>query len=255
MQANGEVLTALPGIRSMARRMPMPSNGAMDVDDMEQDAALGVLDAARTFDRSRGTSFTTLAYLRARGAVLDGQRAMDHVPRSWRRAQRGVIRARTALVAELGRLPQPDELAGRLGISTQELRDIDERCRFPTNLHEPLSGQRSRGEPLTVADVVCDDQPLLDESAEAREEAMRLHAAISRLPIREEFTIRATWFMGMTTSEVADLLGVSKSRASQIRTSAMRRLPELLDHAEMGYPAQYGACAPAGDLYGGRDDG
>ena len=33
----------------------MPDNGAMDVDDMEQDAAIGVLDAARTFDRSRGT--------------------------------------------------------------------------------------------------------------------------------------------------------------------------------------------------------
>jgi RNA polymerase sigma factor FliA len=229
MQANREVLTVLPGARSMARRMPLPSNGAMDVDDMEQDAALGVLDAARKFDRSRGTSFTTLAYLRARGAVLDGQRAMDHVPRSWRRAQRRVVRARTALVGELGRLPHPDELAGRLGISTQELRDIDERCRIPTNLQEPLSGQRSLGEPLTVVDVVCDDQPLPDESAEAREEAMRLHAAISRLPTREAFTIRATWFMGMTTTEVAGLLGISKSRASQIRTSAMRQLPELFD--------------------------
>jgi RNA polymerase sigma factor FliA len=200
----------------------------MDVDDMEQDAALGVLHAARTFDRSRGTSFTTLAYMRARGAVLDGQRAMDHVPRSWRRAQRDVMRARTALVGELGRLPQPEELAERLGISTQQLRDIDERCRIPTNLQEPLSGQRSRGEPLTVADAVGDGQPLPDESAEAHEDAMRLHAAISRLPAREEFTIRATWFLGITTTEVAGLLGVSKSRASQIRSSAMQRLPELL---------------------------
>jgi RNA polymerase sigma factor (sigma-70 family) len=143
-----------------------------------------------------------------------------------------VVRARTALVAELGRLPQPDELAGRLGISTQELRDIDERCHTPTNLQEPLSGQRSRGEPLTVADGLGDDQPLPDESAEAREDAMRLHAAISRLPTREEFTIRATWFMGISTTEVAGLLGISKSRASQIRTSAMQRLRELLDKVD-----------------------
>jgi RNA polymerase sigma factor FliA len=232
MQVNRDVVTVLPGARSMARRMPMPRNGAMDLDDMQQDAALGVLDAARTFDGRRGTSFATLAYPRARGAVLDGQRAMDHVPRSWRRAQRGVMRARTALVAELGRLPQPAELAGRLGISTQELRDIDERCRFPINLDEPLSGQRARGEPLTVADGVMDDQPLPDESAEADEDAMRLHAAISRLPTREEFTIRATWFMGMKTSEVADLLCISRSRASQIRTSAMRRLPGLLEQVD-----------------------
>jgi RNA polymerase sigma factor FliA len=229
---NPDVVTLLPRAQRMARRMPMPGNGAMDVDDMEQDAALGLLDAARTFDRSRGTSFATLAYLRARGAVLDGQRSMDHVPRSWRRAQRNVVRARTALVAELGRLPQPEELAQRLGISTQELRDIDERCRFPTNLNEPLAGQRSRGEPLTVADGIMDDQPLPDESAEAHEDAGRLHAAIARLPSREEFTIRATWFMGMQTGEVADLLGISRSRVSQIRTAAMRRLPELLDQVD-----------------------
>ena len=229
---NPDVVTVLPGARRMARRMPLPSNGAMDLDDMEQDAALGVLSAARTFDRSRGTSFATLAYLRARGAVLDGQRAMDHVPRSWRRAQRNVVRARTAMVAELGRLPHPEELAERLSISTQELRDIDERCRFPTNLNEPLAGQRSREEPLTVADGIMDDQPLPDESAEAHEEARRLHTAIARLPTREAFTIRATSFMGMKTGEVADLLGISRSRVSQLRTAAMRRLPELLEQVD-----------------------
>jgi RNA polymerase sigma factor FliA len=227
-----DVVTVLRRVRWMARRMPMPLNGAMDVDDMEQDAALGVVDAARTFDSTRGTSFAAHAYARARGALLDGQRAMDHVPRSWRSAQRGVVRARTALVAELGRLPTPDELAGRLGVSTQELRDIDERCRIPTTLNEPLPGQRPDGEALTVADAVSDEQPLPDESAEARDDAMRLHAAISRLPSREEFTIRATWFMDMKLSEVAELLGVSASRASQIRTDAMQRLPDLLERVD-----------------------
>jgi RNA polymerase sigma factor for flagellar operon FliA len=227
-----DVVTVLPGTRRMARRMPMPSSGAMDFEDMEQDAALGVLDAARTYDRRRGTSFATHAYLRARGAVLDGQRAMDHVPRSWRQAQRNVVRARTALVAELGRLPQPDELAERLGISTQELRDVEGRCRIPGTLHEPLPGQQSEGEPLTVADAITDDQLLPEENAEAREEAARLHAAISLLPAREEFLIRTTWFNGMMLTSVAELLGVSPSRASQIRTAAMRRLPELMRQVE-----------------------
>ncbi len=232
VRTSADVVTILPGVRRMAGRMPLSANGAMDVDDMEQDAALGLVDAARTFDRERGASFKTHAYLRARGAVLDGQRAMDHVPRSWRRAQRDVVRARTALVAELGRLPNADELAGRLDISTQELRDVEERCRIPGNLHEPLAGQQPGGETLTVVDVLTDDEPLLEEMAEAREDAMRLHAAISRLPAREEFTIRATWFMGMSASEVAGLLGLSPSRVSQIRTAAMQRLPDLLDQVD-----------------------
>jgi RNA polymerase sigma factor FliA len=227
-----EVTAVLPGTRRMARKMPLSANGGMNFEDMEQDAAVGVLDAARTFDSGRGTSFNTHAYLRARGAVLDGQRAMDHVPRSWRRAQRDVVRARTALVAELGRLPRPEELAARLGISTQELRDADERCQIPRTLYDRLPGQEAESEPLTVADTARDDQPLPDESAEAREDAMRLHAAISRLPAREEFVIRATWFRGISVTRVAELLGISPSRASQIRTAAMRRLPELLEPAD-----------------------
>lgn len=231
-----DISTVLPGTRRMARKMPISTNGAMDVNDMEQDAAVGVLDAARTFDSARGTSFTTHAYLRARGAVLDGQRAMDHVPRSWRRAQRDVVRARTALVAELGRLPRPEELARRMGISTQEVRDVEERCRIPGNLHEALPSQRSEGEPLTVEDTLPDDQPLPDESAEAREDAAHLHAAISLLHNREEFVIRATWFMDMKVSEVAELLGISESRASQIRAGAMRRLPELLEKVDRDAP-------------------
>ena len=227
-----DVSTVLPGTRRMARRMPISANGAMDIHDMEQDAAVGVLDAARTFDSARGTSFTTHAYLRARGAVLDGQRAMDHVPRSWRRAQRDVVRARTALVSELGRLPRPEELASRMGMSTQEVRDAEERCRMPGNLHEPLPGQRPEGEPLTAADALPDDQPLPDESAEAREAAALLHAAISLLHHREEFMIRATWFLDMKVGEAGELLGVSGSRASQIRATAMRRLPELLEKVD-----------------------
>ena len=229
MTAAPDVAAVLPRARRMARKMPIPRNGAMDGDDMEQDATVGVLDSQRTFDRERRTSFKAYAQLRARGAVIDGQRAMDHVPRSWRRAQRGVVRARTALVAELGRLPTPEELARWLGISAQEVRDIDGRCRIPTNLSEPLRGQQSSSEVLTVADLVTDNEPLPEETAEARDEARRLHAAISLLPGREEFTIRATWFMDMTLAEVAERLGVSPSRVSQMRTKAMERLPELLE--------------------------
>jgi RNA polymerase sigma factor for flagellar operon FliA len=231
----GDIATVLPGVRRMARRTPLAENGAMDVDDMEQDAAMGVLDAARRFDPARGTRFATHAYLRARGAVLDGKRALDHVPRSWRAAQRRVLRARTDLVAELGREPMPEELAARLEISTQELRDVEERCRKPESLTEPVATQEPEGDLLTVADVVRDEGALPDELVIAREDAERLHNAVARLPGREQFAIRATWFMDITGRELADLLGVSPSRVAQIRSGAIERLVELL--VELGLEA------------------
>jgi RNA polymerase sigma factor for flagellar operon FliA len=217
----------LPGVRRMACHTPIARNGVSDAEDMEQDATVGVLQAARSFEPERGNRFATLAYLRARGALLDGQRALDHVQRSWRDAQRNVLRARTALVAELLREPAPEELAERLEISTQELRDIEERCRPPAHLAEALPAQSPEGEELTVDDMLRDESPLPEELVLARENAADLHAAISQLPNREEFTIRATWFLDMTAIEVADLLGVSPSRVSQIRSEAMERLRSL----------------------------
>jgi len=158
---NPDIAHVIPGVRRMAHRTPLSQNGAMDADDMAQDAVTGLIGAARTFDPKRGVRFATHAYPRARGALLDGQRAMDHVPRSWRTAQRQALRARTALVAELSREPTPDELAERLGITTQELRDNEERCRRPARLDERLQGQSVEGDQLTVADLLPDDDPLL----------------------------------------------------------------------------------------------
>ena len=189
---------------------------------------IGVLHAARTFDAKRGAGFATHAYLRARGALLDGQRAMDHVPRSWRSAQRQVLRARTALVAELAREPTPEELAGRLELSTQELRDVEERCRPAASLTDPVERQSSQGERLTMADVVPDEDMLPDDLVVAREEAERLHAAIAQLPERQRFAIRATWFNGITVEEAAEVLGVTPSRVSQLRSDALERLGTLV---------------------------
>jgi len=223
-----DIENVLPGVRRMAHRTPLAQNGAMDADDMEQDAVIGVLDAARTFDPKRGAGFSTHAYLRARGALLDGQRAMDHVPRSWRTAQRQVLRARTALVAELAREPTPEELAARLELSTQQLCDIEKRCRPAASLTEALERQSPQGEQLAVADLVPDEDLLPDDLVVAREDAERLHAAIARLPERQRFAIRATWFGGMTVEDAAEVLGVTPSRVSQLRSDAMERLGALV---------------------------
>jgi RNA polymerase sigma factor for flagellar operon FliA len=227
--ASVDIAAVLPGIRGMARRTPLARNGAIDVDDLQQEAAVGLVQAARSFDPERGTRFETHAFPRARGAILDGQRAVDHVPRSWRAAQRRVVKARTALVAELAREPTPEELAGRLEISTQELRDIEERCRPPGSLTDPLEGQAAQGEQLTVADVVADEDPLPEELLFAREDAALLHAAIGQLPARQQFVIRATWFMDVSSRDLADILGVSPSRVSQLRSDAMERLGVTLN--------------------------
>jgi RNA polymerase sigma factor for flagellar operon FliA len=85
---------------------------------------LGLMDAIERFEPSRGLSFQTFAVPRIRGAIIDGMRSMDFVPRSVRDKLRVVQRARTTLEDRLGRVPDDVEVAAEAGIPVQQLRDL-----------------------------------------------------------------------------------------------------------------------------------
>lgn len=223
------VVGFLPTLRAIAWKRELPDNGVMDRDDMVQEAAIGALGALKTFDPARGVKLSTHVGLRANFAISDAQREIDPAPRSWRKSQKIVTRARMRLVRELDRLPTPEELAEALGLTPQELRDIDERCLPPSSLEQPLARTRGEADPLTLGDIVVDAEPLPDELVEAREEAERLHAAIDKLTSQEAFIIRATWFGDMTLQDVGEIFGVTQSRISQIRARALKDLATLLE--------------------------
>lgn len=75
--------------RSMARRLPPK----VDREDLASAARLGLVDAARRYNPSEGTTFRTFSARRIRGAILDYLRNIDHLTRSQRREQRNGERA------------------------------------------------------------------------------------------------------------------------------------------------------------------
>jgi len=91
--------------RAMGRRLPP----TVEVDDLINDGVLGLMDALRRYDPQRRVGFTTYAGHRIRGAILDGLRKRDPLPRAYRRLQNGEPGRRIQFLALDEAMTVPDE--------------------------------------------------------------------------------------------------------------------------------------------------
>src|SRR5688500_10775573 len=84
-QDEGQVIRKYSGIIDrLARRFVMRTGLSSAYDDLWSAGALGLVEAVRRFDGSKGASFETFAEHRVRGAMLDELRRLDHLPRRLR---------------------------------------------------------------------------------------------------------------------------------------------------------------------------
>jgi RNA polymerase sigma factor for flagellar operon FliA len=194
-------------------------------DDLSSAGMLALVQAAEAFDSTRGASFATYATARVRGALLDELRGMDWASRSVRRRAREVDDARGRISTALGRAAENHEVAAALGIGTSELaahqNDLARACVMSLNAFVECSvDDLLPAHTITPADVV-----------EQREQIAYLHDAVTVLPDRLRVVIEGYFFADRPMAELAEELGVSESRISQLRTEAISLLKGALTAA------------------------
>ena len=205
----------------------------VELDDLIGAGTLGLVQALEGFDPERGLAFSTYAMPRIRGAMLDELRHRDWMPRSVRLRSRQLNSARAALQQSLGRQPSHEELAARLTIDLPTLWRWIEEIDGRVVLHlddtgDPFEGNESRiveG----VADLVAE---VPGDALDAEQMLDRLRAAFLRLPQRDRFVLALYYYEEMNLREIGEVLHVSESRVSQIRTRALKRLRELVESVE-----------------------
>ena len=111
-----------PLVKFVAGRVGAGLPNSVDSGDLVSAGVFGLIDAVERFDPERGVKFETFAVPRIRGAVFDGLRALDWVPRSVRSRAREVEGAFTELEGRHGRAPTDEELAVHLKITDTEFR-------------------------------------------------------------------------------------------------------------------------------------
>lgn len=205
----------------LAARLP----STIDIDDLMQAGMIGLLEASRNFDPTRGASFDTYAGIRIRGSMLDEVRRNDWTPRSVHQKSRQVSEAMRAIEYEKGRAAEPKEIARRLGISLEDYHAIvrdTAGCRL-------FSLEETEGEFGRAADVPVSDTATPDQALAKSQFRTNLTSAIGRLPDREQLVLSLYYEQELNLKEIGEVLGVSESRVCQIHGQAMARLRGLVD--------------------------
>lgn len=221
-----QIVEHYPTVRGLAAKMKRRCPEHVELDELLHAGALGLIDAVDRYDPSLGVPLRRYVEIRARGAMLDAMRSADWAPRSVRARARRLERSRAHLRQRLGREPGGEEIAASMGLATSEYEAMrrDAEVLRLVSLEARLDGS---GE-ARVADVVADggDSP---EDRWLDAERWRIVArAIDDLPERERVTVTLYYRQGRSLKEIGAALGVSESRACQLRGAAVRRLRRRL---------------------------
>jgi len=210
----------------------LPSN--VQVEDLMQAGMMGLLEAHKNFDASKGASFETFAGIRIRGAMLDEVRKGDWAPRSVHRNARRVTEAIRAVETRTGREAKDSEIAAELNVSVSDYCAMlagSQGSRL-LSLEELLQEGDAQVFALEEsAHLDTPSSPLQQLESERFEQA--LAEAIEGLPEREKLVLSLYYNEGLNLKEIGQLLKVSESRVCQLHSQCAARLrARLVDWKE-----------------------
>lgn len=201
-------------VSSMLGRVPAHVSRA----ELASAGYLALVQAARAYDETTGVPFARYAAVRIRGALVDELRGMDWISRGARRRVRRFTEVSDALTGQMGRVPSREELAEALGVSADEVDtargDADVRVLS-------MDGMEGAG-----AETVADDDLTPEDQILAAEKMQYLRAGVEALPERLRHVVTELFFHDRPVVELAEELGVTQSRISQLRTEALALLKD-----------------------------
>lgn len=247
-------------VADVARRVPR----SVHREDLVSAAMLGLVQAVRSWDPERGASFESFARTRIHGAILDELRVKDWASRSVRTEGRRLQKVTEELTTKLGRAPSVEEQAERLGVPAEVVRRLSDDIHRATVLSYDNTIVGAEG---TGAIASKDEGPV--EALLSRELRGYLSDAVLALPDRLRKVVVEYFFDERPMQDIADDLGVTESRVSQMRAEALALLkdginsqlapesvPDLgIDHGRVGKrKAAYYAEVAAASTYRARID-
>ncbi|RYL95319.1 FliA/WhiG family RNA polymerase sigma factor [Sporolactobacillus sp. THM7-4] len=207
----------------------LPRN--IDRDELQSHGLYGLYDALEKFDRKRDLKFDTYASFRIRGAILDGLRKEDWMPRSIREKSKKIEKAAEKIEQEKMAAATIDEVAAACDMTADEVSQTlsDSLMSSLVSLDDrPTSGTTEKSA-MAVEDrnAVLPDKHLIDQ-----EMHRQLADEIDKLNKNERLVITLFYYEGLTLTEIGHVLERSTSRISQIHSRAIFKLRQYLKSAE-----------------------
>jgi RNA polymerase sigma factor for flagellar operon FliA len=204
----------------------------LELDELVSSGTVGLIQALEGFDPGRGLAFSTYALPRIRGAMLDELRRYDWAPRSVRSRSRQIEKARDRLRQRHGAEPGHEQIAAELGVDLETYwkwdKDAESRSRIALDARETPDG-----DPAPLHEALADDNaPAPDARLLEREMLGEVRDAFDELPERDRLVLSLSYYEELSLRQIGEVLHITESRVSQIRTRALKRLRDALRERE-----------------------
>lgn len=224
----------MPLVKYHVQRIGVGLPKSVDKEDLKSYGLMGLYDALEKFDRSRDLKFDTYASFRVRGAILDGLRKEDWLPRSLREKHKRIEAAVERLEHKLMRNATAAEVAAEVGMEEEEVESVVSEGFFANILSIDDHSKDSDDAKDGIGYTIQDKQTVTPEDSMLRQELYKeLIEQIKTLNEKEQLVVSLFYQDELTLTEIGQVLGLSTSRISQIHSKALYKLKKTLQQLVM----------------------
>jgi RNA polymerase primary sigma factor len=205
-------------------------NRAIPLEDLIQEGAIGLMQAAERFNPDKGFRFSTYAthWIRqAIGRAIDNKSKAIRLPAHVSQSIRKIERVKSELARELGREPTLEQIAVVMGLTPKKLQTLMQSSQDLLSLDMSIGDSGG----MTLAGLIRDDSESDPETVVLDKEVLdELHQILSELNDREQRVMRMRFQVGEPDTaapdpeEVAKELKLSRERVRQIEVQAIKKL-------------------------------
>ena len=224
------IIESMSLVKVVAKRIVRKTPPNVELDDLMSVGVIGLIDAIEKFDPSKGTKFKTYAEHRIRGAILDELRAQDWVPRSIRRKEKIIEKAKHRLerknctevtATDIGKDLQIDtEKVHKLLTSISPAKVVCYEDHSSFRLHDCSSI-------TNYVDGVNKNNPFKDVSLRSSQEYIL--KTMESLTENEQIIMVMYYFESKKLKEISSHLGITESRVSQLHMRAKGKMKDWLE--------------------------
>ena len=218
----------LPLVRKVVHRLAGRLPSEVDIKEMINSGIIGLVDALEKYDPKHETNFSTYAQFRIRGAILDSFRSQDWAPRSLRHKSHKLEQAYMLLEQKLGRPASEEEVAKELNVPMEEFQKVLGEVSGVVMLSFEELGFGHGEDRFQADELVPTGSPDPLSNLLSGEKVSIVARALDRLPEKERLVISLYFYEELNLKEIGEILDVTESRASQIRSRALIRLKNYL---------------------------